>query len=79
MPHPDYPCENCVNNSSPLCEVCVTVNLGRPNYYIPHREVHLLADKKSPTRSIARCLVEQKPIPIAWVIAHNKEVDKNEG
>lgn len=77
MPHPIFTCESCVNNSSPLCEVCVTVNDGKPSHYIAHRDVHLIADKSSVVNSLYRCLDEGKPIPTAWVIAYNKEVERN--
>lgn len=79
MPHPNYPCEDCVNNSSPVCNDCVTVNLGKPNNFIPHRDVHMLVEKSSPKESITRCLQENKPIPVAWVVAYNKIIDKAKG
>ena len=79
MPHPLFPCEDCINNTSPVCEVCVTrTNQLIPTHFIHHREVHLLADKTSPKASIERCLATSKPIPIAWVMAYNRIIDKTE-
>lgn len=75
-----YNCSDCVNQNSPLCELCYKIdspsgNSTKPTYFVSATEIVVPAHKNIKAKIVDN-ISRNNPIPINWVMEYNKFVEK---